>query len=391
MSVRDDMMALLHYRQPKHLPVIHFGFWEETLEKWYEEGHLSRREAEEWVDCNGEDLSISKKLGFDSNWGLVVGAEHRIFPYFEERVIEKLEGGRYKKLNQNGVIILDSDDNQSIPCEVDHLLKNRSDWEVEYRHRFQYSPERLTSVQLDLHGQKMPLIPDGLDLLKEPEGREFPISLFVGSLMGQIRDILGLENMSYLMVDDYNLLVEIIDTVADLEYQLCSDLLSRGAVFDMANYWEDICYKNGPLISPDFFARHVGPHYKRINTLLAEYGIDIVTLDCDGKIDLLLPIWLENGVNTMFPIEVGTWNASIEPWRKQYGRELRGIGGMRKECFAMGREAIDREIERLKPLIELGGFIPCPDHRIAPNAEWDTVRYYCDQVRELSDRLEYSF
>ncbi len=104
-------------------------------------------------------------------------------------------------------------------------------------------------------------------------------------------------------------------------------------------------------------------------------------MDCDGKIDLLVPIWIENGVNTMFPIEVRTWDASIEPWRKTYGPALRGIGGMRKECFAMDYRAIDREIERLKPLVDLGGFIPCPDHRIAPNAKWDNVRYYCDRMR----------
>ena len=32
------------------------------------------------------------------------------------------------------------------------------------------------------------------------------------------------------------------------------------------------------------------------------------------------------------------------------------------------------EIERLKPLVDLGGYIPCPDHRIAPDAKFDLVR-----------------
>ena len=46
------------------------------------------------------------------------------------------------------------------------------------------------------------------------------------------------------------------------------------------------------------------------------------------------------------------------------------------------RAAIDAEIERLKPLVALGGYIPCPDHRIAPDAKWDLVRYYCDCMRQ---------
>ena len=55
---------------------------------------------------------------------------------------------------------------------------------------------------------------------------------------------------------------------------------------------------------------------------------------------------------------------------------------MNKTVFAFDRAAIDAEIGRLKPLVELGGYIPCPDHRIAPDAKWDNVRYYCDRMRE---------
>jgi uroporphyrinogen decarboxylase len=85
----------------------------------------------------------------------------------------------------------------------------------------------------------------------------------------------------------------------------------------------------------------------------------------------------------MFPIEVGTWDASIAPWREQYGKQLKGVGGMNKNVFAKDFAAVDEEIERLRVLIELGGFIPCPDHRIPPEAKWDNVQYYCEQMRKL--------
>ncbi len=98
-------------------------------------------------------------------------------------------------------------------------------------------------------------------------------------------------------------------------------------------------------------------------------------------IDSLIPTWFANGVNTMFPVEVGTWGASIKPWREEYGRNLRAVGGMNKVAFAFDRAAIDAEIERLKPLVELGGYLPCPDHRIAPDAKWENVQYYCEKMR----------
>lgn len=147
--------------------------------------------------------------------------------------------------------------------------------------------------------------------------------------------------------------------------------------------WEDICFKTGPLVAPDVFREKVGPHYKRVTDLLKQYGIDIVSLDCDGCIDALVPIWLENGVNTMFPMEVGTWNASIAPWRAKYGKDLRGVGGMNKVVFGRDRAAIDAEVERLRPLVDLGGYIPCPDHRIAPDGKWDLVRYYCERMHHV--------
>ena len=54
---------------------------------------------------------------------------------------------------------------------------------------------------------------------------------------------------------------------------------------------------------------------------------------------------------------------------------------MNKNVFSRDRAAVDAEIERLKGLVALGGYIPCPDHRIAPDAKWDLVRYYSDRAR----------
>mgnify|MGYP000904657419 FL=1 len=187
---------------------------------------------------------------------------------------------------------------------------------------------------------------------------------------------------SCLFAEDPDLFDEIINTVGALCFQCVKAALDSGAKFDFAHFWEDICFKNGPLVIPSVFDEKVGPHYRRITELCRSHGITICSLDCDGCIDALIPTWFNNGVNTMFPIEVGTWNASIAPWREQYGRELRGVGGMNKVVFARDRAAVDVEIERLRALVDLGGFIPCPDHRIAPDGEWDNVRYYCDRMRE---------
>lgn len=247
-------------------------------------------------------------------------------------------------------------------------MTDRKAWEELYLPKLQMSRDRINFKRLE-------------ELKQEPE-REIPLGLHLGSFMGNMRNMLGVEQLSYLYVDDEDLYREIVDTLCGLGYACAKEVLETGVKFDYAHFWEDICFKNGPLISPDVFREFVGPWYKKITDLTSSYGIEIVSVDCDGMIDSLIPIWLENGVNTMFPIEVGTWNASIAPWREKYGKQLRGVGGMNKTIFARDREAVDQEIERLKPLMALGGYIPCPDHRIAPDAKFELVQYYCEKMQK---------
>jgi hypothetical protein len=92
---------------------------------------------------------------------------------------------------------------------------------------------------------------------------------------------------------------------------------------------------------------------------------------------------LESGVNVMFPIEVGAWGGSYQPWRELYGRQVRGIGGMRKQVLDMEHRDINLEIERLKPLVELGGYIPCPDHLLPIDTKWENVQYYCECMHKV--------
>ncbi|MDD5706331.1 MAG: uroporphyrinogen decarboxylase family protein [Kiritimatiellae bacterium] len=380
MTDRERILAVLNYRQADRLPIVHFGYWGETLQKWRAEGHLTKDEAANWADGNPTDAQIARKLGFDCQYYSCFHTDAFLRPAFESRVVKTFPDGSSHVLNGAGVIYLSVPGTSGIPPEIDHLLKGRKEWEEHFKHRFRFHPDRVLTMPVRVNDRMVPFNQGGLEFLKA-DRRDYPCGLHCGSLFGSIRNMIGVENCAYLALDDEPLFDEIVQTVGDLCYQCVKTALDSGAKFDFAHFWEDICYKNGPLISPSVFAAKVGPQYKRITDLVHRHGLNIVSLDCDGWIDALIPVWLESGVNTMFPIEVGTWNASIAPWRAKYGQELRGVGGMNKVVFARGRAAVDAEIERMKPLVALGGFIPCPDHRIAPDAEWDTVRYYCDRMR----------
>ncbi len=371
MNIRENVMAILRYQPYERLPIVSFGYWVETLEKWAAEGHITQEEAEGYTskgDNSPADQSIMKKLGFDFNWNSCFGTNNSLKPSFEEKVLEEKPDGSKVIMDNSGLIILIKPGTVSIPAEIGTMLTDRKAWEELYLPKMQFSKDRVNFKRLEA--------------LKADSDRDYPLGLHCGSLMGTMRNFLGVEHLSYLYADDEDLYLEIVKTFADLSYNGLRTVLETGAKFDYAHYWEDICFKNGPLVVPSVFEEVVGPYYKRNSELLNSYGIDIISVDCDGLIDSLVPIWLDNGVNTMFPIEVGTWDASIKPWREKYGKQIRGVGGMNKTVFARDYKAVDEEIKRLKELVDLGGYIPCPDHRIAPDAEIKNVQYYCEKMKE---------
>lgn len=370
MNNRERVRAIMHYEAYDRMPVVAFGYWNETLDRWHREGHITLEEARGYGDNNVYDRAIMNKLGFDFNWAGGIGGNSFMNPPFEAKTLYTEADGSVVSRDSQGLIIKTKPGIVSIPSHAGTTLTGREAWEELYLPKFRYADDRVDYEMMK----------ESYDNVSKDE---MPVYLQVGSLYGKIRDMLGVEELAYLYADDEDLYIEIIDTISELCYRVTKRVLESGLSFDYAHYWEDICFKTGPLIRPSVFQEYVGPWYRKISDLLNANGVDIISVDCDGKIDELLPIWLENGVNTMFPIEVGTWKASFDVWRKQYGRELRGVGGMDKRVFAQDRAAVDKEIERLRPIVDMGGYIPCPDHRIAPDAKWENVQYYCEKFRKV--------
>jgi hypothetical protein len=378
---RQRLNAILHYEPYDRIPVMHFGFWNETLEKWYKEGHLTYEEVEpiikhdgNKIDGNIHELNIARKLGFDDNIYVPTGQkgdwyDMPLFPAFEEVIIERYDDGYYKTRDTDGVFILDKEDAISIPKELGHTVVDRKSWEKYYLPKLMWDVERLDMDALN----KMVL---------QNESRERYTALYCGSIFGKIRNYWGIIGLSYLQVDDPDLFTECVDTIGEVCYQIVKNTLETGLKVDFGHFWEDICFNKGPLFNPKTFKEKAGKHYRRISDECMKHGVDIMCVDCDGFIEELVPTWLENGINTMFPVEYGSWEYDFETMRKKFGKEIRGIGNLNKHVIGIDKKTVDNEIERAKRLVDLGGFVPCFDHRIPPEADWDLTKYYCDKMKE---------
>ncbi|NJL31054.1 MAG: hypothetical protein HC898_05190, partial [Phycisphaerales bacterium] len=230
--------------------------------------------------------------------------------------------------DSTGVLMLRKKHMGSIPVHLDHTLKDRESWEKHFKWRLNPdSPER------------MPRDWDAARKVWNDEDCPFPRSIGMGSFYGWIRDWMGMENVSYLVYDDPALFEEIVVTLTDVKVAVLKKLYEHGAKFDLATMWEDMCFNSGPLLAPEHFKKYLVPQMKRVTEILYAHGCDIVFVDCDGKIDELVPHWLDAGVNCMFPIEVGTWGADPIELRKRFGKQLLMMGGFDKHILMHGPAA----------------------------------------------------
>lgn len=362
MNERTRFLATMHYQPRDRAPICDFSFWPETIEAWYDQG-LPR-----WVKPNYDGQTQQRFFGVDNYGG---GPSCGVFlrPMFESKVIED-RGDHELVLDGLGVTLLHhkKGHGNSIPMYLDYTLKDRESWEKHFKWRFATEgPHFEARFPKDWSGhQKVWSDPDC----------PFPRRADGGSFYGWVRNMMGVEAVSYLVYDDPACFEDIVVTMTDLKVAVIQRQLEHGARFDCCSMWEDMCYNGGSLLSPPLFKQYLVPQIKRVTDLLRKHGCDVIFTDCDGKVDDLIPLWLESGINCLFPIEVGTWGADPLKYRREYGRELLMMGGFDKIILMKGPAAIEREVLRLAPLVEEGGYIPMPDHRVPPDVTLEAYLHY---------------
>jgi len=354
MTHRERFRRVMHFQSVDRVTHWEFGYLEETMERWHAEGLPPQYNDNE---------SIERYFGVDPvAWVPVHTALHPPFEG-EIEVLEEKEDSRIERLPDGTVQEVKTRGVRTIPHYIKFPIAGRDDWK---RFKERLNPEDPARHQTDY--RKL-----GAELLRS----ELPVGVNLGSFFGVPRDWIGFENIALMCYDDRELVEEIVATLAELYYSQLSLALKHVEV-DFAAGWEDICFRSGPIISPQMFREIVGPHLKRVCDLLREHGCTVIWTDCDGDVTALVPVWLECGLNCMFPLEVHPGSDPVK-FRRLYGHRILLRGGLRKYALAGSRQDILAELKRVEHVLEDGGYIPHGDHRIPQDVPYDNYRYY---VRE---------
>lgn len=356
MSDRERFNNQMHYRPVDRCFNMEFGYWDENFTEW------------RMFRDNGITNNAEADLFFNFDRIETLWTNSWMHPTFGYTVVEERETTRVMR-NPDGLLAeVPKDGHDTIPHYLQATVVTPDDWKKVKEERFRLDdPARRYDI---------PAIQAA-----HPPTRDYPLGIYCGSMIGKIRDMLTFEGLAYACYDYPDMVEDMVETCCQL-VELALDQLLPHIDFDYASGWEDICFKNGPIVSVDFFKNVVMPRYKRISKKLRAAGIDLWYTDCDGDVRPILPYLLEGGINCLFPFEV---NGCAHPAEllKEYGKDLRIMGGVDKIELAKGPAAIKAYLETLVPLVERGGYIPFCDHRCPPNVKEEDYLFYLDLKEKM--------
>ena len=185
------------------------------------------------------------------------------------------------------------------------------------------------------------------------------------------------------MIDESDFVQEMIDFWTDFVSETMAPILEN-VELDYVCISEDMAYKEHSMISPRMVRKFLLPTYKRWVSELKKGGCPIVSLDSDGYIGELIPIWIEAGIDCCEPLEVAAGNDIVE-YRRLYGKRMAYKGGIDKRDIAKGGEVMRQEVMRVvPPLLKERGFIPGCGYGVPPDISWPGYVEYSLLLAQLS-------
>ena len=362
MNARERFLRVCKFEPVDHPPYWDcLGFWGATVERWRNEGLPA-------------DVWPNQYFSMDSWNGIPFDAGLCHIPYrppFEHKILEEDDRTR-TYVDGQGIVKRDRKDRPELSMSqfISFPVTERKDWDALKWRIDPSTPERY---------------PDWDEVRKQMGDREQPWGMSICGGYGMPRNLFGEERLALMYYDDPGLMHDIMRHWAEF-YKGTFDRVLPNVDLDYVYIWEDMAFKNGPLIGPKTFEEFMLPYYKEVVGCILSHGVPNVIVDSDGDNRPILDLFVEAGVNVFFPLEIA---ANMEPLeiREKYGRKLVLWGGIDKRVLSKDKAAIEHELMRKVPqMIDSGGFIPAIDHSVPPDVPFENYVFYTKLLHELVQR-----
>jgi uroporphyrinogen decarboxylase len=371
MTAGERYVKTLLFESVDRVPLMPGGGREKTYRRWRAEGLPEGTDAFVYA-C--ERLGIPEEAMASPLARLPV--DFTMIPRFEEKVLEHRDG-HYIVQDWMGNIteISDEYDYTYIRSAKDFVTRKWHKFPVETREDFEamkerYDPEASERFADDLSKQARRLGDEGIARFVSMPGPFW-----------QLREWCGFEPLCMLFVDDPDFVREMCGFWGRFVERVLEQIL---AVTPLERFYmnEDMAYKEKPMIGPEMTREFLKPCYDRWVARCREGGVPLIDMDSDGRIDSLVPVWIDAGINVCDPLEVAAGN-DIVAMRERFGKAIAFTGGVDKRAIAKGGAVLEGELDRICSILPQGGFIPSCDHGVPHDVSLENWVLY---VRLLAER-----
>jgi hypothetical protein len=228
-----------------------------------------------------------------------------------------------------------------------------------------------------------------LQIRQDRQNRDYPVLLRVHEGLFQtlgIMDWRRFTEVMYLLTDDPDFVREVMAIQAAFVCQLIERILHAVPV-DAVIFSEPIADNHNPLVSPRMYEELALTSYTPILDLVRRHGVETIIFRTYANARILIPSILKWGFNCLWACEANTTAMDYGDLRREFGRDLRLIGGIDTDVLRQDKPAIQREIEeKVPPLLAEGGYIPLADGRIRADIPFENYVYYRQMLEKVTTR-----
>ncbi len=360
MNPRERYIETLRFWAPDRVPFHPGNGRISTRQAWHQQGLPEDIPPEKIAEY------AYRQAGGTHPWpaeGKDFPVSERMIPMFEEKILEERETSRIVQDWKGNVCEISN----RFPVEylrnpVDFVtrrwircpVETRDDWE---RIKGRYDPDDPARYPKDAEA-----------LAAELATRTWPVKLQFSGPFWQLREWLGFERLCMAFCDE----PDFVHAMIDFWKAYVSRILERTLAWfipDEVHLSEDMAYKQYSMISPAMVRRFLLRVWREWGEIVRAAGVPLYGMDSDGFVGELIPFWIEAGFTHCDPIEVAAGN-EINALRATFGRRMAFFGGIDKRAMAKGGATLEAEIERVRPVIKDGGYIPSCDHGVPADVSW---------------------
>ncbi len=226
------------------------------------------------------------------------------------------------------------------------------------------------------------------------QGRDHVLMLHVHNgffLTMGVGDWARFATVIYLLEDDPQFVREAMAMRGEFAAGLAERVL-REVEVDAVLFSEPIGGNDRPLLSPRMYQEFVLSSYAPLLEVIRRHQVETIIFRTYANARVLLPGVLRWGFNCLWACEVNSQAMDYRDLRREFGRDLRLVGGIDLDALRHGKEAIRREIaEKVPPLLAEGGYVPLADGRVREDVPFENYVYYRQLLQEITSLPTYCF